>query len=100
MSTAPELPALPSVGPVCYAMRADIELYRVPRVGAHLVGVYDIALYTADQMLAYGAACAAAEREACAKLCEEGEEYSGTDSWLVGHATACKSKAAAIRAKK
>lgn len=27
--------------------------------------------YTAEQMLAWGKACAAAEREACAKVCEE-----------------------------
>ena len=27
--------------------------------------------YTAAEMRAYGAACAAAEREACAKVCEE-----------------------------
>ena len=27
--------------------------------------------YTADQMRAYGAACAAAERERCAKVCED-----------------------------
>lgn len=27
-------------------------------------------IYTADQLLAYGAACAAAERERCAKVCD------------------------------
>ena len=31
--------------------------------------------YTAEQMLAWGKACAAAEREACAKLCEAQDEY-------------------------
>ena len=31
--------------------------------------------YTAEQMLAWGKACAAAEREECAKLCEAQDEY-------------------------
>lgn len=34
--------------------------------------------YTADQMRAYGEACAAAEREACAKVCEA-EDQLGLD---------------------
>ena len=32
-----------------------------------------VALFTADQLRAYGAACAAAEREACAQMCEAEE---------------------------
>ena len=34
--------------------------------------------YTAEQMLAWGKACAAAEREACAKLLEEYPYWLGT----------------------
>lgn len=36
---------------------------------AELGGTFG-ALFTLDQLRAYGAACAAAEREACAKACE------------------------------
>ena len=35
------------------------------------------ALFNADQMRAYGAACAAAERERCAKVCRD---FDATDS--------------------
>ena len=35
------------------------------------------ALYTADQMIAYGAACAAAERERCAQVCDEHASSEG-----------------------
>ena len=52
MSTAPELPSLPD--PDDFDSRWTVR---------HI--------YTADQMRAYGAACAAAEREACARVCDE-----------------------------
>jgi hypothetical protein len=58
------LPELPKVGPICYAMAADVELYKVPRVGNHIPGVYDVALYSADQMRAYALAAIAADRRA------------------------------------
>ena len=50
MSTAPELPALPTA----FAPFAQ-----------------GIPGFTADQMLTYRAACAAQEREACAKVAED-----------------------------
>lgn len=51
MSTSPELPALPA---------------------------YDACggSYSYEAMLAYGAACAAAEREACAQRCDELAEHN------------------------
>ena len=36
-------------------------------------------LVTVDQMLAYAAECVAAEREACAKICERDNDYIGGD---------------------
>ena len=36
-------------------------------------------LFTADQMRAYGEVCAAAEREACAKLCEAEDPHGAYD---------------------
>lgn len=38
--------------PICYAMSQDILEYKVPRVGKHIPGVFDVALHTADQMRA------------------------------------------------
>jgi hypothetical protein len=35
----------------------------------------ELGRYTTEQMLAWGKACAEAEREACAKLCEAQGEY-------------------------
>jgi hypothetical protein len=58
-----DLPPLPKVGPICYAMVADIQEYKVPRVGKHLLGVYDAALWSTDQMQAY-ARTAIASRDA------------------------------------
>jgi hypothetical protein len=40
-------------------------------IDTHLPSNTKIRGYTVEQMLAWGKACAAAEREACAKLCEE-----------------------------
>jgi len=34
-------------------------------------------MFSADQMRAYGEACAAAEREACAKVCDVEAAHSG-----------------------
>ena len=40
-------------------------------IDTHLPSNTKIRGYTTEQMLAWGRACAAAEREACAKVCEE-----------------------------
>ena len=40
-------------------------------IDTHLPSNTMIRGYTVEQMLAWGKACAAAEREACAKVCEE-----------------------------
>ena len=40
-------------------------------IDTHLPSNTKIRGYTAEQMLAWGKACAASEREACAQLCEE-----------------------------
>ena len=40
-------------------------------IDTHLPSNTKIRGFTAEQMLAWGKACAAAEREACAKVCEE-----------------------------
>ena len=58
-----ELPPLPNIGPICYAMAQDVLEYKVPRVGKHLVGVYDVALWSTDQMHAYAATAVKQERE-------------------------------------
>ena len=74
MGTEKGMPALPKVGPITYAMRADVEGYRVPRVGNHLTGVFDEPLYSKDQMHAYAQQYAeqrvAEEREACLQACK------------------------------
>ena len=63
--TQTEFPALPKVGPICYAAAQDVLLYKEsPAVGRHIPGVFDVALWSTDQMRAYGEARAAAEREA------------------------------------
>lgn len=54
------LPPLPKVGPICYAMVADIQQYKVPRVGKHLPGVFDAALWSTDQLHAYARAALSA----------------------------------------
>jgi hypothetical protein len=67
MSTAPELPALPEPDHDGYDSDAECGL----------------GLFGRDQMRAYGAACAAAEREACAKLCDEkAVKVSSGDRWM------------------
>lgn len=53
-------------------------------------------VYTADQMRAYGQACAAAEREQAAKLCEDGL----IDSPTIYETAAMQKCADAIRARK
>jgi len=57
--------------------------------------------YTANQMRAYAAAAVAAEREACAKVCE-GRIGGATqlNDWWYGFRGAVKQCAAAIRARK
>lgn len=52
-------------------------------------------LFTADQMFEYGAACAAAERERCAEVCES-EDDLGLDDERAYHG---RLMAAAIRAQ-
>ena len=67
----------------------------------------DVPLFTSDQMRTYGAACAAAERERCAEMCEkkghamqsESEAFRGCDLWIQGGADASLECAAAIRSK-
>ena len=44
-------------------------------IDTHLPSNTKIRGYTVEQMLAWGKACAAAEREACAKLCENHVAY-------------------------
>jgi hypothetical protein len=43
-------------------------------IDTHLPSNTKIRGYTVEQMLAWGKACAEAEREACAAICEEEEE--------------------------
>lgn len=52
-----------------------------PDLGSILVGRETIALGHSDEaMRAYGEACAAAERERCANLCEDiGDEYQRSE---------------------
>ena len=51
--------------------------------------------YTAEQMLAWGKACAAAEREACVKVCEENANDLSEGDWD----SACINCADHIRAR-
>ena len=44
-------------------------------IDTHLPSNHKTRGYTVEQMLAWGKACAAAEREACAKLCENHVAY-------------------------
>lgn len=72
-------------------------------------GFYDIegrkaCRYTAEQMQAYAAAAVAAEREACALVCEEvrfaGDSFNeAEDNHDDGHTDGCNNCAAAIRAR-
>jgi len=52
--------------------------------------------FTADQMLVYGKACAVAEREACAKICDRHHDQARTSAGAA-RADAC---ATAIRTRK
>jgi len=47
-----------------------MKLPEMSVIDTHLPSNTKIRGYTVEQMLAWGKACAAAEREACAKLCE------------------------------
>jgi len=51
-----------------------MKLPEVSVIDTHLPSNYKIRGFTTEQMLAWGKACAAAEREACAAICEEEEE--------------------------
>ena len=48
-----------------------MKLPEMSVIDTHLPSNTKIRGFTAEQMLAWGKACAAAEREACAKVCEE-----------------------------
>ena len=61
--TQTEFTALPKVGPICYAAAQDVLLYKEsPAVGRHIPGVFDVALWSTDQMRAYVTAAGLAER--------------------------------------
>lgn len=67
---------LPEIGPVCFADRQSILEYKAPTVSLkYLPGVFDVGLWTTDQMHYYGDACreegAKAERERCARVCDD-----------------------------
>jgi hypothetical protein len=62
-----------------------MKLPEMSVIDTHIESNYKIRGYTAEQMLAWGKACAEAEREACAKLC---------DGWAHADGDQC---AAAIR---
>ena len=86
MSTAPELPA-PSAFHCLWMPPAPWQQWH--DASDPMPDVWDdkpdevVPHYTADQMRAYGAACAAAEREACAKLCDEkAVQVSSGDRWM------------------
>lgn len=52
--TVGEVP-MPEAGPICFAMAQDVLEYKLaPRVGNHIPGVYDVALYAKDQLRTYG----------------------------------------------
>ena len=52
--TATKLPPLPKVGPICYASASDVMEHKPsPKVGTHLPGVRDVALWSTHQMQAY-----------------------------------------------
>jgi len=78
------LPPLPKVGPICYAMAADVQEYKVPRVGNHLPGVYDVALWSTDQFRNGQREAIAADRRkqaALTQMIELGQEI-GADQPL------------------
>ena len=55
--------------------------------------------YTAEQMLAWGKACAAAEREACARICDDKYKEFPQEENDFAYAESAKGIAAAIRAR-
>ena len=55
-----------------------MKLPEMSVIFVHLETGHKIRGYTVEQMLAWGRACAAAEREACAKLLEEYPYWLGT----------------------
>lgn len=68
----------------------------------HATSFYANPLFSDDQMRAYGAACAAAERERCADLLEKRIDLSGlssTPNWQKYTADLMTACAAAIRAQ-
>ena len=48
-----------------------MKLPEMSVIDTHLPSNHKTRAYTTEQMLAWGKACAEAEREACSKLCEE-----------------------------
>ena len=52
-----------------------MKLPEMSVIDTHLPSNHKTRGYTVEQMLAWGKACAAAEREACAKLCENHVAY-------------------------
>lgn len=69
-----ELPPLPKVGPIGFASVVDIDAY-APwlKIGPHLPGVRDVALWTTDQMRAYARAALPAVQPKAAEAPEIGE---------------------------
>ena len=49
----------------------DMKLPEMSVIDTHLPSNHKTRGYTVEQMLAWGKACAAAEREECARLCQE-----------------------------
>ena len=68
-------------------------------IDTHLPSNTKIRGYTVEQMLAWGKACAAAEREACAGLAERRLLIDKSSAKKTGHHYACKSILADIRAR-
>lgn len=61
---------------------------------------HSVPFFTDDQMREYAAAAVAAEREACAKVCEQLEPRHRMDGeWLAGWSDGTDDCAAAIRAR-
>jgi hypothetical protein len=52
-----------------------MKLPEMSVIDTHLPSNTKIRAYTTEQMLAWGKACAEAEREACAVICEAQGEY-------------------------
>lgn len=78
-----ELPQLPRVGPIGYASIVDVETY-APwlKIGPHLPGVRDVALWTSDQLRAYARAAILADRSR-REVPEDAKPVTMTDSYLL-----------------